>query len=149
MSVIAWDGKSIAADKRSVSDGLPRTTTKLFMVGNAVIGFVGTASVGLSLVDWYAQGADPTKFPTIQATEEWMRLIVAVNKECYVYETTPHPIKVEDRYCAWGTGRDFALAAMHCGKTAEESVRIASLFDTNCGNGTTTFKLGDEHDVYA
>lgn len=34
-----------------------------------------------------------------------------------------------------GSGRDFAIAAMHCGKTAREAVEIASLYENGCGNG--------------
>lgn len=37
---------------------------------------------------------------------------------------------------AIGSGRDFALAAMHCGKSALEAVQIAGYFDTGTGGAT-------------
>ena len=43
--------------------------------------------------------------------------------------------KVEDQFAAWGSGRDFALTAMHLGKSAREAVEIACLFENGCGNG--------------
>lgn len=143
MSVIAWDGKTIAADKRAVSEGLQRTTTKLYIHNNSVLGFVGSQAHGLALVDWYKNGADVTKYPEFQKTEDWTRLIVAEYCMCKTYEQTPYPLTVEDTRSAWGSGRDYALGAMYAGKNAEEAVRVASFYDINCGNGITIFNLKD------
>jgi ATP-dependent protease HslVU (ClpYQ) peptidase subunit len=47
---------------------------------------------------------------------------------------------------AIGTGRDYALAAMHCGSTAAEAVAIAALFDPGTGGGVDTVTLTLEID---
>jgi hypothetical protein len=46
--------------------------------------------------------------------------------------TVPHSFSVRPP-CAIGSGMDFALAAMACGKTAAEAVEIAARFDPNTG----------------
>lgn len=45
------------------------------------------------------------------------------------------------RKWAIGCGADFALAAMACGKTAVESVRIAAKLDSKCGMGVNTVRF--------
>jgi ATP-dependent protease HslVU (ClpYQ) peptidase subunit len=57
------------------------------------------------------------------------------------YESTPHPLVIQDKHWAIGSGRDFAIMAMHLGKTAAESVELASLFCNDCGNGVDTLEL--------
>jgi hypothetical protein len=50
-----------------------------------------------------------------------------------------------EAFCAMGSGRDFALAAMHLHKSAADAVLIASLFDVYCGNGfNEAYWSGDE-----
>jgi ATP-dependent protease HslVU (ClpYQ) peptidase subunit len=50
-------------------------------------------------------------------------------------------VHYEDKKTATGSGRDYALAAMHCGKTAREAVEIACLFETGCGNGVDELEV--------
>lgn len=150
MSILAWDGKIIAADKRAVNGDLYITTTKLFkvldfgMVIGGYAGFVGDAGQGMALLKWLADGAEPIEYPAFQATENWTRLIhiddiysPIIVKE---YQQTAYPLIHEERYLAWGSGRDYALAAMYLGKSAIEAVKFCSNFDPNCGNGVTHFE---------
>lgn len=46
-----------------------------------------------------------------------------------------------NRYHAHGAGRDFALAAMDAGASAEEAVRIACKRSTACGGRVQTMRL--------
>lgn len=151
MSVIAWDGKTIAADKRATNDGLIATTTKLFNLDDfdnphgykGYVGFVGSASQGMALIHWLLKGAKPSKYPAFQATDNWTRLIyvdtASTRPVVRMYESTPHPMTTEDKYMAWGSGRDYALTAMYLGKTAEQAVEVAVQLNADCGNGVTKF----------
>ncbi len=90
----------------------------------------------MELVDWYNNGADPAKYPNRQRDkDDWGSFIVIKPDGIYSYEQSPTPVKLEDKNVACGSGRDFAITAMHLGKTAIEAVEIACLFDTGCGNG--------------
>ncbi|SRR5258706_16028655 len=137
MTCVAWDGKTLAADKRAVCAGTHCTTTKLRRIPSGeVLAWTGDRDSGELLAKWYADGADVAKWPEFQKDkEDWCRLIVADGNGVRFFERKPVSVRVEDRFYAWGSGRDFALAAMHLGKNARQAVEVACLFDTGCGNG--------------
>ena len=152
MSVIAWDGKTLAADKRSVCSGIAATTTKIRRIvhdgcttgsgTSEVLAWTGDQDAGEMLAKWYSDGADPEKWPEFPKDKDmWCRLIVADGNGARFYERMPIAVRVEDAFMAWGSGRDFALAAMYLGKSAREAVKIACVFDTGCGNGIDAFEL--------
>ena len=140
MSVIAWDGKRLAADRRAIIGGtgtLIRTLTKIFRVRDCLVGYAGGACYGEEILAWFRDGAKPETFPESQRNEETNTGLLVIHPDGVVhrFEMTPYPLTLKDESVAVGSGREFAIAAMHCGKTATEAVEIACLFDCNCGNG--------------
>jgi len=137
MSVIAWDGERLAADKRATLGSLIRTTTKVFHLGEALAAYAGEADAGEEVLAWFRDGRDPAKFPASQRDKDtWAGLLIVwQDGTIWKYERTPHPLKFPSQQFAIGSGRDFALAAMYCGKTAPEAVELACVFDSRCGNG--------------
>jgi hypothetical protein len=141
MTVIAWDGKTLAADKRATTeDGAIAVTTKLYRIGDALAAHTGESSVGRDLLEWFRAGAVLADFPT-RAREDKATLIVIRQGEIMAYVTGPHPTRYEMLRMAWGCGRDFAMGAMQCGKTASEAVAIACELNAFCGNGIDTLEL--------
>lgn len=147
MSVIAWDGKYLAADRRAMVGSLIRTTSKLSRVRNALLAYCGEADAGEELLEWFAAGADPDKFPSVLRDKDMRASLMAVfpNGAIWMYERSPWPMKFPPQQFAIGSGRDFALAAMHLGATAEKAVEVASVFDSTCGGGVDflTHQNGD------
>lgn len=146
MTVIAWDGMSIAADKRALNEYRPITVTKLFRVpdGSAILAVSGELSYGMVLVGWYSAGADPEKWPHFQRDkDEWVALICVKKDGLYRYERTPIPHKIHDPFYAVGSGRDYALAAMYLGKSAKEAVEVTNALSAACGNGVDVMSLED------
>lgn len=143
MSVIAWDGKTLAADKRASVHGLPVTVTKIFKVPQGIMGFCGNLSQGMELLNWFTDDkCNPDKYPTFQTLDEYCHVVLIRPKGIiHVYEKTPYPYIIEDEQYACGSGRDFALTAMHLGKNSHDAVLIACQFDINCGNGVDTLQL--------
>lgn len=145
MTCIAWDGKTLSADKRVTIGGLTRTVTKIFRNGaNELLCQAGDATLSKEITAWYIAGAAPDKYPeSCRDKDDWPGLVV-IKKErgCPAqimrYERTPFPYRIEDKHFALGSGRDYALVAMHLGKSAKEAVEIACLFDSGCGNGIDT-----------
>lgn len=136
MTVVAWDGKTLAADKRAVNNGLARTVTKIRKIGPLLVGVAGDCTCGLEMFKWIEHGRDPAKFPAKQLDkEEWATVLVIEGGQVRVYERSPEPMTFEGEHFACGSGRDFAIAAMHLGKSAAEAVAVACLFETSCGNG--------------
>lgn len=142
MTVIAYDGRIIAADKRANYGSLQRTTTKIHRIQNDAVGhlIVGTAGIsaqGREMIAWIERGMDPKDFPHTQrdSKESCSVLIVYPDGRKISFERSPYPLVLEDAQVAIGSGRDFALAAMHLGYDARRAVEVACHFDTSCGNG--------------
>lgn len=142
MTVIAWDGTTLAADRRSTNAGLIRTVKKIFRVDNKLIGCAGSLSSCMELLNWAHEGFDPKKFPACQRdADDWASMLMIEEGRVYKFERGPIPAEFHDPFVAIGSGRDFAIAAMHCGKSAEEAVEIASLYQCDCGNGVDTLRF--------
>lgn len=146
MTTIAWDGRHLAADTRVLQQGNIMATTKLWDVWlkdhpnmpiagpRALLGVAGNLATGLELKRWFLGGADPEALRRIPEAE-FARLIVIDDQGIRVraYESTPDAIQCQDRQRAWGSGVDFALAAMHLGLSAWQAVDLAHHFDPNTG----------------
>lgn len=138
MTVVAWDGRYIAADKQSTCAGLKTTVTKLrrLLPSKEVLACTGDFDSALMMMDWYEHGAKPSEWPACQADKEaWTRLIVATAAGVKVYERQPVAMHVHEKYMAWGSGRDYAIGAMAFGADAEHAISIACHFDAGCGMG--------------
>jgi len=137
MTVIAWDGKSLCADKRGVANGWKFTITKIFKIEEGLVGIDGNADIGIQLIEWFKEGANPKDYPEVQKNDDRYAhmLLITPEKKILKYERQPYPILIEEPFCASGCGRDFALAALSLGKSSREAVELASRFDTGCGNG--------------
>ncbi len=137
MSIIAWDGRSMCADKRAVNYGLTVACTKIWRLDAGLVGIDGVLCGGLELVEWIKAGADPKTLPDRQKDQErrGQAFLVTPDRRILRYEDGPYPFAVEEKFFAAGSGRDYALTAMYLGKTAREAVEIACHFDNGCGNG--------------
>lgn len=143
MTVIAWDGKTLAADKRMGVE-YPRTVTKIRRLASGeLVGVTGPFDQGLILTEWYEAGADPATFPAFQADLEKNSELIIVRVDGVVCSLSNQPVAMpmQNAQHAVGSGRDFAAAAMHLGKTAAEAVAVANLLCASCGNGIDILEL--------
>jgi ATP-dependent protease HslVU (ClpYQ) peptidase subunit len=141
MTIIAWDGTTLAADKMTSFGGLHGTTTKVHKIGDILVGGCGNTALIQEMMRWIHDGCQPDKFPTQQRNPQECASILVINKtqpRIIQYESTPHPIILHNPYWAIGSGRDFAMAAMFLGRTAKEAVEVACVLCNDCGNGVDT-----------
>lgn len=144
MTVIAWDGKTLAADKLACNGSARTTVTKIVRAHDgSLLGICGDLSIGMEVRAWYENGAQPHEYPLTNRDPEKGASLVVVNLagEVFKYESSPYPFRLEGRFCAFGCGMEAANVAMHCGKTSAEAVQIASLYTNGCGNGVDTLEL--------
>lgn len=142
MTVIAWDGSTLAADKQSTFAGLPRTTTKIHRAKDgSLMGATGTTAVCAALRNWYDAGAVSADFPDPKGDAGL--LVVRPNGELLLWDGNATPIRIEDKFHAMGSGRDFAIAALHLGHTAREAVEVACKYDVYCGRGIDEMDLNE------
>lgn len=143
MTVIAWDGHTLAADKCATQGGgIGRTVTKICRGKEAgqLLGMTGEWDVAVQLREWFVAGADPAKFPE-PARKDVATLIVISPGRIVTYCSGPYALPIEAEQCAFGSGRDYAEAAMYLGKSAEVAVTVACRFQTDCGNGIDILEL--------
>lgn len=104
-----------------------------------IIATAGESSPGMVFVDWYGSG------------HEIPRVLLDRDPDFSCLILTPHGLYEVDEYCrpdlvlepfyAIGSGAKAALAAMHCGKSAIESVRIAARIDPYTGGRIVSMSL--------
>lgn len=143
MTVIAWDGKTLAADKQCTIADLRRTVTKVHRVGKCLVATTGSTAQGQEMVQWVRSGCKPESFPESQRDkDDWAAtVVVRAGPVLDLYERTPYPTRYEDKQFAIGSGRDYAIAAMYLGKCAVDAVKIASEFDVHSGMGVDVLEL--------
>jgi ATP-dependent protease HslVU (ClpYQ) peptidase subunit len=145
MTVIAWDGTTLAADRRCSFGAYIGTLTKIRRIGNALVGVAGSASKAGEFFAWIESGAYPPGFPPRDNGNDYFTgLVIRPGPIVERYECTGFPIVLEDKQHAIGSGRDYAAMAMHLGKSASEAVQLATMFDENCGNGVDELSFGQD-----
>jgi|SRR6187549_24233 len=144
MTVIAWDGKTLAADKASTWVGYASMVTKIYRVPAGIIGFSGDGDHAMALLEWFREGMQRDKYPPAQLTEQRASgVLITLDRRILIYDKTPFPQYNQQPYYAIGAGRDYALAAMFLGHDARRAVEVACAIDINCGNGIDTLTLED------
>lgn len=137
MTTVAYKSGILAADKMSVHGTSKHSrVTKVHKINGCLCAIAGPYDIGMELLHWLQEGAEPDDFPAIQSeTNEASLLVITPERRITLYERSPIPLIFEQEFAAIGSGRDFALAAMDLGCSAEEAVRVAMRFDAFTGHG--------------
>jgi 20S proteasome alpha/beta subunit len=138
VTVIAFDGRTLAADKRAVQAGHAFPVQKVFRLDrDRLAGVSGNLGRAMAVVDWLRTARpDPDAFPGSDKEDEYVQvMVVHRDGRIRVYENTPHPFAVDRPFHAIGSGRDFAIVALHLGHTAVEAVAVTAEYASGCGNG--------------
>ena len=142
MTVIAWDGRTLAADKRGTVAGMGYTVTKLHRVRYGLIAFSGGGSHAAELLHWFQGERDPATYPRRDDDSGAGTVHIDLSGRVFMYAAaSPFPELVESPFFARGAGRDYAMAAMHLGCDARRAVEVACEFDVTCGNGIDALDL--------
>lgn len=157
MTVLAWDGKTLAADKQATENGVLHQITKIKRITKGknkgwLIGNAGSAASGQLLMDWFETGADPKHFPyEYQKTDGLFATLLAISPQGIVhrYEHLPIPIVFEDEFYAMGSGKDMAMGAMAMGADAVTAVQVVCTYETECGVGIDVIHLKEKKNARA
>lgn len=148
MTTIAWDGATIAADTQCTSSiGLVRRTSKVFKLPTKddTLIFCGCGQVSDTYLikAWLEDGMTPHRRPELEDPKGSNGMLYFVKtKRMYLIETPSLVLlPILEGFWAVGSGRDFALAAMYHGHTAEQAVLTAHKFDAWTGGDVEVIKL--------
>lgn len=133
MTTIAWDGRSLAGDRRISSGTVVYTSTKIRRTADGrLIGATGDYGVCIAMLDWLEEGG---RRPQCQDSERWASALeIMPDGTCWMHNRDTR-WRVEDAFAAIGSGRDYAMAVMALGHPAAKAVEVASRFDPGTGNG--------------
>jgi hypothetical protein len=140
MTCIAWDGKTLAADKAATNSGHSVTVTKIHRVGDGLVALAGDEAALMAGLVWLRGVRNPADYPEVMKTTDSVMWEILPG-EFKRYTSGPYPARVESAHMATGCGRDYALAAMYLGHDARRAVEVACALDNSCGNGIDTLEL--------
>ena len=138
MTTIAWDGRTLAGDRRITAGGVVCTewTKVLKRKDGALIGVAGEMCTGSEFQRWFMNG-EKGKKPELKASvspdECASAIIVRPNGTVEAHDRDGWHV-VESTQYAIGSGGNLAKVAMRCGVFADCAVEIASEFDVYTGN---------------
>lgn len=142
MTILAFKDGILAADKMAVHSDRAITVTKIFRWHNWLLGVSGDYVKGLEMIEWFKSGRVPSGLPSFQRTNDFAPLLAIGPEGILRYEDSVAPMRVEEKTFAVGSGRDYAIAAMHLGLSAVDAVRVASELCNSCGNGIDWLEVG-------
>jgi hypothetical protein len=147
MTVIAYDGLYVAADRMISNDsGMRGITRKLEVWEDQVLATCGAADHGEAMVIWFKDGKDPAAFPhTADKGGEKSAYLYVFKLNCPVmcFQTWPAPILFPMTEFAAGCGSEIARTAMHLGRDAREAAKIATELNVFCGMGVEFIDLSE------
>jgi ATP-dependent protease HslVU (ClpYQ) peptidase subunit len=126
MTVIAFDGKTIAADGLAVM-GYRVTDDKrqkIIVRSGHIFAFAGDSGAFMPMVEWWLDGRSRDVFEKLPKTEAATLLVITPGGLAFTVGTKfwePEPLAPGQ---AIGSGQEYAIAAMAAGLTAEDAVRL-------------------------
>lgn len=139
MSVIVFDGRYLAADRRCVSDGVTQTVAKIGELEKPrgcfnAWGVTGDFAFGMAIREWWLARRKNDDFPK-PYKDAYARFFVFAPGLVREFAAQPNHVDIKTNAFAAGSGRDFALMALHLGKSVKEAVKLTSELTIDCGNG--------------
>lgn len=142
MSVVCWDGKTLAADKMVVDDNTIIKAKKLIVLPTGeVFAWAGFVENALAVVKWYQDGQSEIEWPKVQETDDYASVLLIKDGKLYEFEQLPIPQEVKFSPRAWGSGAPYALGAMAMGADAIKAVKVTAQICNTVGLGVDFFTL--------
>ena len=133
MTTAAWSAKEgvLAVDTQITSGNRKFRTHKVHRLpcGGMLAG-TGNLTHILKVARWVQAGYAEADRPDFgDEGGEFECLIVAGDGKVYLLDDDMEPMEVTDAFIAIGSGGPYATAALHCGKSAVEAVKVAAHYD--------------------
>lgn len=136
MTTVAWDGKTLAADRKISSQGAVwRAAPKLREIPGGYIACAGNIEQIARFLKW-VHGGKKGKVPDLDD----FGAIAVVHGHVTVWENGSEIPCVASERIAIGSGWAWATAAMDHGKTAVEAIEYAATRDNSTGCGVDSVR---------
>lgn len=142
MTTIAYKDGVLAADTRATGAcGIKSRFTKIYRLtskvdpvrGPVLLGLTGDIYMAMRFKDWMEAGGVPTLHDWIDGDQTECDALIVHKSGLYSGSQLCRIVPNDEPYWAEGSGAHYAMAAMYCGKSAIEAVRVAAHFDSYTG----------------
>lgn len=141
MTTIAVNREMMAGDSQMTSgDGTKGHVTKIYRVGDQLLGIAGSVPDAMRFVDWYRDvrsGREPDYEPNMKDVDA----LILDGSGIWLFNTSLQPIRLRAAFAAIGSGSAAALGAMYAGADPRAAVRIAAKIDAYTGGSIKTYRL--------
>ena len=148
MTTIAFDGRSMAADRMCtigntpVRSPHPKIRRLVYKNLPAVMGTSGAVEYGHALMDWLEAGAAAGKEPQLSDDGDHSCCVLLATKDSvFLFANSCTGVPLGPVPWASGSGADYALGAMAMGARAKKAVEVAVTLDVNSGCGIDVLRL--------
>lgn len=142
MTTIAFDGKTVAADTLACRgcQKILQPAEKLRVHKGAIYGVFGGYETFEAWIAWEQAGCDPYKLP-IEGSDTKSGLLKFRDEGCVSFHAgAPYAFPIVGPN-AWGSGSEYALAALAMGAAAFAAVAIAKQFDPYTGGDIVVYDV--------
>lgn len=139
MTTIAWDGRTLAGDRRSVFgvtpmlEPIPKIYRITYQGLDSIAGYAGSLVYCQRVLAWIKAGCDQDKRPEKEKDDDEFSVVVINNNGITYFNDRFYPESLGFRPWAIGSGRDYAIGAMAAGASAKKAVGIAASYDVFTG----------------
>ena len=146
MTIVVWDGKTLAADKMAMrGEKKCYSTTKIARLDDGrLFGYSGYLTHQQLVFDWINSGAKPSDWPKDDfiIDPDYQAIVVNLDGTFLSYDDSgKFPMLFEEKCHAIGSGSVVAFALFEVDRDAVECVEIANKIMDGCGNGIDTLTL--------
>ena len=144
MTCIAWDGETLSADKQITWGNKIVFHNKIVKHNEYVLACTGEMPTTNKTIRWFKEGAIVSKFPkgSDDAIQTNIMVVVDPVNGLRVYQGDGEPVYTPGwQPWAVGSGEEYAITAMECGKTSKQAVAMAIKHTASCGGGITTTRI--------
>lgn len=132
----------MASDMQCTSGNRKFTVCKVRRTkSGSLVGGAGNLAHILKVLRWVEAGMKGDRPDFGEGEGEFECLIVDSDRGLWLLDEELELMKVEDGFLAIGSGGAYAVAAMECGRTAEEAVEVAAKFDPATGGPIQVWRL--------
>ena len=143
--IYATNYVTMAGDRQASQDSWgTHSVTKVWHIGDSLVGLVGELGKGLQVVEWIRNGsikAEPPTFPTEEMKGGNFILLIWNGVNILTLDEQGFFVIVEEMSFAIGSGAQAARGAMKMGADVKLAIEIASEIDESTGMGTDVVKV--------
>lgn len=147
MTTAAWDAKSgvLAVDTQVTSSNRVFRAHKVArLTDGGLIAGTGNLAHILKVQRWAQVDFSDDAKPDFDGEGEFECLIVKGDGSVYLVDDDLELMHVFDDFIAIGSGGPYAVAALACGKSAEDAVKVAARFDAATSEPVEVYRLEPE-----